>query len=157
LSCLLAGQLCVHLAAAGDHADVLRHLVWAGANINGRVSRAQTFDNLRSVITMLLKSVRRSLFLRQRVLFLSLKDCEPNYQSYSTCLGSKVHFLYLVISLRARSTFFPLNTNTLKIDSDEIFLKICLQSRHGCLTNHFRVPAGIQMWSYRVTYGGGTQ
>ncbi|CAB3369242.1 Hypothetical predicted protein [Cloeon dipterum] len=30
------GQLCVHLAAAGDHADVLRRLVWAGANINAR-------------------------------------------------------------------------------------------------------------------------
>ncbi|XP_059485470.1 NF-kappa-B inhibitor cactus-like isoform X2 [Neocloeon triangulifer] len=30
------GQHCVHLAAAGDHADVLRRLVWAGANINAR-------------------------------------------------------------------------------------------------------------------------
>jgi hypothetical protein len=50
MSCVLAGQLCVHLAAAGDHADVLRHLVWAGANINGRVSTAQKIVTLRMTI-----------------------------------------------------------------------------------------------------------
>lgn len=30
--------MCVHLAAIGGHVDVLRHLVWFGANINARVS-----------------------------------------------------------------------------------------------------------------------
>nr|CAD7263772.1 unnamed protein product [Timema shepardi] len=32
------GQMCVHLAALGGHVEVLRHLVWFGANINARVS-----------------------------------------------------------------------------------------------------------------------
>ncbi|KDR19700.1 NF-kappa-B inhibitor cactus [Zootermopsis nevadensis] len=30
------GQMCVHLAAIGGHVDILRHLVWFGANINAR-------------------------------------------------------------------------------------------------------------------------
>lgn len=30
------GQMCVHLAAIGGHVDVLRHLIWFGANINAR-------------------------------------------------------------------------------------------------------------------------
>ncbi|PNF37277.1 hypothetical protein B7P43_G00429 [Cryptotermes secundus] len=30
------GQTCIHLAAIGGHVDVLRHLVWFGANINAR-------------------------------------------------------------------------------------------------------------------------
>nr|CAD7454305.1 unnamed protein product [Timema tahoe] len=29
-------QMCVHLAALGGHVEVLRHLVWFGANINAR-------------------------------------------------------------------------------------------------------------------------
>jgi len=32
--------MCVHLAAIGGHVDVLRHLIWFGANINARVSIA---------------------------------------------------------------------------------------------------------------------
>lgn len=35
---IVAGQMCVHLAAIGGHVDVLRHLMWFGANINARVS-----------------------------------------------------------------------------------------------------------------------
>lgn len=37
---LFSGQMCVHLAAIGGHVDVLRHLIWFGANINARVSIA---------------------------------------------------------------------------------------------------------------------
>lgn len=34
------GQMCVHLAAMGQHVDVLRHLVWFGANINAREAKS---------------------------------------------------------------------------------------------------------------------
>lgn len=34
------GQMCVHLAALGGHVDVLRHLVWLGANINAREGKS---------------------------------------------------------------------------------------------------------------------
>jgi hypothetical protein len=40
---VFAGQMCVHLAAIGGHVDVLRHLVWFGANINARVSISAIF------------------------------------------------------------------------------------------------------------------
>ncbi|KAJ3644367.1 hypothetical protein Zmor_027032 [Zophobas morio] len=33
------GQTCVHVAAIGGHIDVLRHLVWYGADINAREGR----------------------------------------------------------------------------------------------------------------------
>ncbi|RZC34589.1 cactus isoform 2 [Asbolus verrucosus] len=33
------GQTCVHVAAIGGHVDVLRHLVWYGADINAREGR----------------------------------------------------------------------------------------------------------------------
>ncbi|KAJ3621812.1 hypothetical protein MTP99_002365 [Tenebrio molitor] len=33
------GQTCVHVAAVGGHIDVLRHLVWYGADINAREGR----------------------------------------------------------------------------------------------------------------------
>lgn len=43
---VFAGQMCVHLAAIGGHVDVLRHLVWFGANINARVSIFVVFVNM---------------------------------------------------------------------------------------------------------------
>lgn len=34
------GQMCVHLAALGGYVDILRHLVWLGANINAREGKS---------------------------------------------------------------------------------------------------------------------
>lgn len=35
---IISGERCVHLATQGNHIEILRHLVWYGADINARVS-----------------------------------------------------------------------------------------------------------------------
>lgn len=35
---LISGEVCIHMAAKDRHFDIIRHLVWYGADINARVS-----------------------------------------------------------------------------------------------------------------------
>ncbi|XP_069676353.1 NF-kappa-B inhibitor cactus isoform X2 [Periplaneta americana] len=86
------GQMCVHLAAIGGHVDVLRHLVWFGANINAREGKSGR-TALHYAVEYGIHTVTRFLLEECPVGPSGLQLEMPNYAGYTayqlaSCLDS---------------------------------------------------------------------
>ncbi|KAJ9601000.1 hypothetical protein L9F63_000838 [Diploptera punctata] len=84
------GQMCVHLAALGGYEDVLRHLIWCGANINVREGKGGRTP-LHYAIEYGIHKVAKFLLHEEFVRFVELET--PTYAGYTAyqlaaCNGS---------------------------------------------------------------------